>query len=197
VQEYLCNRLNELSEPALEKYLLELVYIAVERPSSNLETAIIELCSKSFRIAVKVGVAALRRGTTRRGGPCARGGGDRGGCGPGRRVPADSPGPPQHLLLLTPAAPRALQTYWLLLALHQDHPKNKHIELFKDKCERSALEGHWVRGQAAPRQRNQRRPTSRCPAPTSPRPTPAALPPCPRRRSPSRTPGWSPSAPCR
>lgn len=54
VQEYLCNRLHELPEEALEKYLLQLVYIAIERPSSLLEHAIIELCSKSFRIAVKV-----------------------------------------------------------------------------------------------------------------------------------------------
>jgi phosphatidylinositol 4-kinase len=61
VQEYLCQRLHELSEPALEKYLLELVYIAVERPSSNLEHAIIDLCSKSFRIAVKVSLAGARR----------------------------------------------------------------------------------------------------------------------------------------
>jgi hypothetical protein len=58
VQDYLCNRLHDLPEEALEKYLLQLVYIAVERPSSTLEQTIIELCSKSFRIAVKVGLHA-------------------------------------------------------------------------------------------------------------------------------------------
>ncbi len=61
VQEYLCNRLHDLPEKALEKYLLQLVYIAVERPSSTLEQAIIDLCSKSFRIAVKVGMRAAGR----------------------------------------------------------------------------------------------------------------------------------------
>lgn len=55
VQDYLCNKLYELSEPALERFLLQLVYLAVSRPGSPLEKTIVSLCSKSFRVAVKVG----------------------------------------------------------------------------------------------------------------------------------------------
>jgi hypothetical protein len=33
---------------------------------------------------------------------------------------------------------------WLLLALLQDQPGNRHIRLFKDACERAALTGTWV-----------------------------------------------------
>jgi hypothetical protein len=133
VQEYLCQRLHELPEAALEKFLLQLVYIAVDRPSSNLEDAIVDFCSKSFRIAVKVRPAADVRIKPP---------------GPGPQQPAELRAPQvgRSPELTPPPLPvGALQTYWLLLALHQDHPKNKHIELFKDKCERSALEGHWVR----------------------------------------------------
>jgi hypothetical protein len=34
---------------------------------------------------------------------------------------------------------------WLLLALLQDQPGNRHIRQFKDACERAALTGTWVR----------------------------------------------------
>ena len=37
------------------------------------------------------------------------------------------------------------QVYWLLLAISQDNPKNKHAAEMRDRCERAALEGFWVR----------------------------------------------------
>ncbi len=40
----------------------------------------------------------------------------------------------------------APQVYWLLLAISQDNPKNRHAADMRDKCERAALEGFWVRG---------------------------------------------------
>ncbi len=54
VQDYLCNRLHELGETAIEKFLLQFVYLAVSKPGHALERTIIDLCSKSFRIAIKV-----------------------------------------------------------------------------------------------------------------------------------------------
>lgn len=41
-----------------------------------------------------------------------------------------------------------LQTYWLLLAISQDQPRNKHVAAVRDRCEQAALEGFWVRGRA-------------------------------------------------
>lgn len=37
----------------------------------------------------------------------------------------------------------AVKTYWLLLAISQDNPKNTHVAALRDKCEQAALEGHW------------------------------------------------------
>ncbi|KAK9814469.1 hypothetical protein WJX72_006450 [[Myrmecia] bisecta] len=37
----------------------------------------------------------------------------------------------------------AVKVYWLLLAISQDHPKNKYVADLRDKCERAALEGYW------------------------------------------------------
>jgi len=54
VEDYLCNKLNELPEPAIEQYLLQFVYLAASRPGSALERTIIGLCAKSFVIAIKV-----------------------------------------------------------------------------------------------------------------------------------------------
>lgn len=54
VEDYLCNKLNELPEPSIEQYLLQFVYLAANRPGSALERTIIGLCSKSFVIAIKV-----------------------------------------------------------------------------------------------------------------------------------------------
>lgn len=54
VEDYLCNKLYEMPEQAVEKYLLQLVYLAVSRPGCALEKTIVDICSKSFGIAVKV-----------------------------------------------------------------------------------------------------------------------------------------------
>ncbi|KAG2497053.1 hypothetical protein HYH03_005051 [Edaphochlamys debaryana] len=53
VHDYLCNRLHELGEESVEKYLLQLVYLAVSKPGGTLERTIVDLCSKSFRVAIK------------------------------------------------------------------------------------------------------------------------------------------------
>lgn len=37
-----------------------------------------------------------------------------------------------------------MQVHWLLLALSQDQTKDKHVEVFRDQCERAALNGRWV-----------------------------------------------------
>ncbi|PRW56340.1 phophatdylinositol 4-kinase [Chlorella sorokiniana] len=37
----------------------------------------------------------------------------------------------------------AVKTYWLLLAISQDQPKNTHVAALRDACEQAALEGHW------------------------------------------------------
>jgi hypothetical protein len=42
------------------------------------------------------------------------------------------------------AHPHLPQTYWLLLAISQDQPRNKHIAAVRDRCEMAALEGYWV-----------------------------------------------------
>lgn len=43
--------------------------------------------------------------------------------------------------------PHAAQVQWLLLALCQDHPKNKLVDAFREKCYRAALDGKWVSGE--------------------------------------------------
>lgn len=40
----------------------------------------------------------------------------------------------------------ALRASWLLLALHQGQPGNRHLALFREKAELAALGGDWVRG---------------------------------------------------
>lgn len=37
----------------------------------------------------------------------------------------------------------AVKTYWLLLAISQDNPRNRHVSTLRDRCEQAALEGHW------------------------------------------------------
>ncbi|BDA49060.1 probable phosphatidylinositol 4-kinase beta [Coccomyxa sp. Obi] len=37
----------------------------------------------------------------------------------------------------------AVKTYWILLAISQDQPKNKYVSDLRDRCERAALEGSW------------------------------------------------------
>ncbi|KAF8066184.1 PI4KB1 [Scenedesmus sp. PABB004] len=89
-QERLCGRLLSLPPRARSRYLLQLVYLAVCRPSGPLERAIVELCARSFSTAAQVS--------------------------------------------------------WLLLALSEDQPGNRHVRLFRDACEHAALSGGAVRG---------------------------------------------------
>lgn len=55
VQDYLCKKLYEMPEEAVERYLLQFVYLAISRPGSTLERTIIAWCKKSFVVALKVG----------------------------------------------------------------------------------------------------------------------------------------------
>jgi len=43
---------------------------------------------------------------------------------------------------------RLLQTYWLLLAISEDNPRDEHVSMLRDACEQAALEGHWVGARA-------------------------------------------------
>ena len=56
VVEYLCNRLFDLGEGPLDSYLLQLVYLAVAKPGGPLEKTLVELSSRSFKLALKVGL---------------------------------------------------------------------------------------------------------------------------------------------
>jgi hypothetical protein len=38
-----------------------------------------------------------------------------------------------------------VQLYWLVLALVQDNPKNKHLDNLREQIEAAALDGRWVR----------------------------------------------------
>ena len=40
------------------------------------------------------------------------------------------------------------QVYWLLLALVQDNPKNKHLDNLKETVELAAMDGKWVSARA-------------------------------------------------
>lgn len=52
--------------------------------------------------------------------------------------------PPLHQGART-GPPHPPQVTWLLLALHQDQPGNRHLALFREKAELAALCGAWVR----------------------------------------------------
>ena len=56
VQDYLCNRLYALPEAGLEKYLSQLIQLIIIKPYGPLERVVVDLCAKSLRIAVKVGI---------------------------------------------------------------------------------------------------------------------------------------------
>jgi hypothetical protein len=47
-------------------------------------------------------------------------------------------------VLLSSSLPVVLQVSWLLLALLQDQPGNRHIRQFRDACEHAALMGGAV-----------------------------------------------------
>lgn len=60
IQDYLCNRLYDLPEQGIERYLSQLTQLLVQRQNPLLDKVVVDLCARSLRIAVKV-----RTGPTR------------------------------------------------------------------------------------------------------------------------------------
>ncbi|KAI9074793.1 hypothetical protein K1719_043217 [Acacia pycnantha] len=54
VRDYLCNRMYTLPLQGIESYLFQICYIMVHKPSPSLDRFVIDMCSKSFKIALKV-----------------------------------------------------------------------------------------------------------------------------------------------
>ncbi|XP_078156587.1 phosphatidylinositol 4-kinase beta 1-like isoform X2 [Carex rostrata] len=54
VRDYLCNRMYALPLTGLESYMLQICYMLVHKPSPSLDKFVIDACSKSLRIALKV-----------------------------------------------------------------------------------------------------------------------------------------------
>ena len=150
VQDYLCNRLYTLPEVEVERYLSQLCQLCVSRPGSNLERVLVDLCAQSLRLAVKVRKGGREKAIAssigrslwwqRSGGQASSSAPRAGQLGQLSRIVW--PQLPSCPALPCPALP-CLQTYWLLLAISQDQPKNTHVASLRDWCEQAALEGHW------------------------------------------------------
>ncbi|KAK6922825.1 Phosphatidylinositol 3-/4-kinase, catalytic domain [Dillenia turbinata] len=54
VRDYLCNRMYTLPLSGIESYLFQICYMMVHKPSPSLDKFVIDLCSKSLKIALKV-----------------------------------------------------------------------------------------------------------------------------------------------
>ncbi|KAG7027147.1 Phosphatidylinositol 4-kinase beta 1 [Cucurbita argyrosperma subsp. argyrosperma] len=54
VRDYLCNRMYTLPISGLESYLFQICYLMVHKPSPSLDKFVIDMCSKSLNIALKV-----------------------------------------------------------------------------------------------------------------------------------------------
>ncbi|CAD7700802.1 unnamed protein product [Ostreobium quekettii] len=54
VQDYLCNKLHDLPEHDLERYLSQFCQLIACKPGGSLERVLVDLCSRSLRLAVKV-----------------------------------------------------------------------------------------------------------------------------------------------
>lgn len=54
VRDYLCNRMYTLPLPGVESYLFQICYMMVYKPSPSLDKFVIDMCSKSLQIALKV-----------------------------------------------------------------------------------------------------------------------------------------------
>ncbi|KAH9311814.1 hypothetical protein KI387_026849, partial [Taxus chinensis] len=54
VRDYLCNRMYSLPHSGIESYLFQICYMLVHKPSPSLDKFVIDMCSKSLRIALKV-----------------------------------------------------------------------------------------------------------------------------------------------
>jgi hypothetical protein len=53
VRDYLCNRMYTLDEDRVENYLSQIVSLAILRPSPALDRLVVDLCSRSVRLACK------------------------------------------------------------------------------------------------------------------------------------------------
>lgn len=54
VRDYLCNRMYTLPLSGIESYLFQICYMMVHKPSPSLDKFVIDVCSKSLHIALKV-----------------------------------------------------------------------------------------------------------------------------------------------
>ncbi|XP_062007296.1 phosphatidylinositol 4-kinase beta 1-like [Rosa rugosa] len=54
VRDYLCNRMYTLPLPGIESYLFQICYMSVHKPSPSLDKFVIDMCSKSLKMALKV-----------------------------------------------------------------------------------------------------------------------------------------------
>ncbi|XP_028798186.1 phosphatidylinositol 4-kinase beta 1 isoform X2 [Neltuma alba] len=54
VRDYLCNRMYTLPLQGIESYLFQICYLMVNKPSPSLDKFVIDMCSKSIKIALKV-----------------------------------------------------------------------------------------------------------------------------------------------
>ncbi|KAL2347242.1 hypothetical protein Fmac_001242 [Flemingia macrophylla] len=54
VRDYLCNRMYTLPLQGIESYLFQVCYMMVHKPSPSLDKFVIDVCSKSLKIALKV-----------------------------------------------------------------------------------------------------------------------------------------------
>ncbi|CAI9108882.1 OLC1v1008583C1 [Oldenlandia corymbosa var. corymbosa] len=54
VRDYLCNRMYTLPLPGIESYLFQICYMLIYKPSPSLDKFVIDICSKSLKIALKV-----------------------------------------------------------------------------------------------------------------------------------------------
>ena len=60
VQDYICNRIYSLPEKGIEMYLSQMISMVCERKKGGaLERCIIDLCSRSLQLAVKVSVSDM------------------------------------------------------------------------------------------------------------------------------------------
>ncbi|KAL6521454.1 Phosphatidylinositol 4-kinase beta 1 [Orobanche gracilis] len=54
VRDYLCNRMYTLPLTGIESYLFQICYMLIHKPSPSLDKFVIDVCSKSLKIALKV-----------------------------------------------------------------------------------------------------------------------------------------------
>jgi len=54
VRDYLCNRMYTLPLQGIEGYLFQVCYMTIYKPSPSLDKFVIDVCSKSLKIALKV-----------------------------------------------------------------------------------------------------------------------------------------------